>query len=144
MEVVGRIWEEPGLGEAETVDQERKESSSTWQIVSFRAVLLTHTNPPGTFLKCRFWVSCSGASWLFCISTTFPEGAKGAAAPGWAWSTKIRGSQFHLSEREECRYQWTNYLLSACYVPRNLLSALKSRKGDKNPLGQEFRVLERR
>ena len=54
MEVVGRIWEEPGLGEAETVDQERKESSSTWQIVSFRAVLLTHTNPPGTFLKCRF------------------------------------------------------------------------------------------
>lgn len=102
---------------------------------------LTHTNPLGTFLKCRFWVSRSGASRPFCISTTFPEGAKGAAAPDWAWSTKIRGPQFHLSEREECRYQWMNYILSACYVPSSLLSALKSRKGDKKPLGQEFLVL---
>ena len=61
MEGVGRIWEEPGLGEAETVDQERKESSSTWQIGSFRAVSASHTyKSPGDLLKMQilsqlFW-----------------------------------------------------------------------------------------
>lgn len=139
----GRCGEEAGMGEAETVDQVRKASSGAWHLVSFRSVLLTHTDPLGTFLKCRFRVSRSGAGLQFCISTKFPEDAE-AACPDRALSTKIRGPQFHLLEREECRYQWTNYLLSACYVPSNLLSALKSRKEDKNPLGQEFRVLKRR
>lgn len=49
----GRCGEEAGMGEAETVDQVRKASSGAWHLVSFRSVLLTHTDPLGTFLKCR-------------------------------------------------------------------------------------------
>ena len=79
MEGVGRIWEEPGLGEAETVDQERKESSSTWQIVSFRAVSASHTyKSPGDLLKMQI---LSQQACSFCISNKLP-GDAGATSLG--------------------------------------------------------------